>query len=187
MLFDENKLVNGCKKGDRVMQKTLYDTYAPKMLGVCLRYASDRELAKDMLQEGFIKVFTNINNYKGIGSFEGWLRKIFVNTALEYLRKNDVLKNTKELDGFDQNAFVDSHISVLEQLSANELMEFISSLPSGYRTVFNLFAVEGYSHKEIGEMLGITESTSRSQYVRAKQILQKKLITVNNIVKEKVV
>ncbi|MDR1055875.1 MAG: sigma-70 family RNA polymerase sigma factor [Prevotellaceae bacterium] len=169
------------------MQKALYDIFAAKMMGICLRYVSDRESARDLLQEGFIKVYTNFKAYSETGSLEGWMRRIFVNTALEHMRKNDVLRNSSELDVFNQNAFVDPNKTILEHLSTNELMEIICGLPAGYRTVFNLFVIEGYSHKKIAQLLNITEGTSRSQYVRAKQILQKKLTLMDNKLKAKVV
>ncbi|WP_455783120.1 RNA polymerase sigma factor, partial [Coprobacter fastidiosus] len=123
--------------------------------------------------EGFIKVFSAIGSFEGSGSFEGWMRRIFVNTALEYLRKNDILKESVEIDNTEVLQEVD--YSAIERISADELMELIAELPPGFRTVFNMFVIEGYSHKEIGDALGITESTSRSQLTRAKRLLQKKL------------
>ena len=155
--MDETQLINGCRKGDRLAQKELYERYSRKMMGVCLRYVNDRETARDLLQDGFVKVFTSMDSYSGIGSFEGWMRKIFVNCALEYLRKSDVLRESTDLD------------------NTAELMQLVQELPAGFRTVFNLFAIEGYSHKEISDMLNITESTSRSQFTRAKQMLQKRI------------
>ena len=125
------------------------------------------------MQEGFIKVFSAIGSFEGSGSFEGWMRRIFVNTALEYLRKNDILKESVEIDNTEVLQEVD--YSAIERISADELMELIAELPPGFRTVFNMFVIEGYSHKEIGDALGITESTSRSQLTRAKRLLQKKL------------
>ena len=142
-------------------------------MSVCLRYGSNRETAEDLLQEGFIKVFSAIGSFEGSGSFEGWMRRIFVNTALEYLRKNDILKESVEIDNTEVLQEVD--YSAIERISADELMELIAELPPGFRTVFNMFVIEGYSHKEIGDALGITESTSRSQLTRAKRLLQKKL------------
>ena len=142
-------------------------------MSVCLRYGSNRETAEDLLQEGFIKVFSAIGSFEGSGSFEGWMRRIFVNTALEYLRKNDILKESVEIDNAEVLQEVD--YSAIERISADELMELIAELPPGFRTVFNMFVIEGYSHKEIGDALGITESTSRSQLTRAKRLLQKKL------------
>ena len=121
----------------------------------------------------FVRVFTNIHSYTGSGSFEGWLRKIFVNGALEYLRKSDVLRESTDLENSAELVQPDS--SAIENLSAAELMKVIQELPAGFRTVFNMFAIEGYSHKEISEILGITESTSRSQFTRARQLLQKRI------------
>lgn len=172
----EKQLIEGCRKGERLAQKELYDTYSRKMMGVCLRYVNDRETARDLLQDGFVKVFTGMDSYTGLGSFEGWLRKIFVNCALEYLRKSDVLREAADLDNSVELVNPDS--SVISEMSAAELMELVQQLPAGFRTVFNLFAIEGYSHKEIGEMLDITESTSRSQFTRAKQLLQRQINTM---------
>ena len=143
------------------------------MLAVCLRYVNDMETARDLLQDGFVRVFTNIHSYTGSGSFEGWLRKIFVNGALEYLRKSDVLRESTDLENSAELVQPDS--SAIENLSAAELIKVIQELPAGFRTVFNMFAIEGYSHKEISEILGITESTSRSQFTRARQLLQKRI------------
>lgn len=169
--MNEKQLIEGCKKGNRLAQKELYELFSRKMMGVCLRYSNDRETARDLLQEGFVKIFMNIEAYSGTGSFEGWMRRIFVNCALEYLRKTDVLREASNLDNSAELTEPDA--SVIEQLSAQDLMELIQRLPAGFRAVFNLFAIEGYSHKEIGEMLHITESTSRSQYTRARQLLQR--------------
>ena len=141
------------------------------MMSVCLRYADNREMAEDFLQDGFIKVFSSIRSYSYEGSFEGWMRRIFVNTALEALRKNDLLRNGVELDALEPQQEAD--YSAVEKISADELMELIAQLPPGFRTVFNMFAIEGYSHREIAETLNINESTSRSQYTRAKRLLQK--------------
>jgi RNA polymerase sigma-70 factor (ECF subfamily) len=171
--MNEQQLIDGCRKGERLAQKELYDKYSRKMMGVCLRYVNDRETARDVLQDGFVKVFSNISAFTGEGSFEGWMRKIFVNSALEYLRRTDVLRDAVALD--DTFELADPDHSALSAITANELLEMVQSLSSGFRTVFNLFAIEGYSHKEVSEMLGITESTSRSQYTRAKQLLQRKI------------
>ena len=171
--MNEQQLINGCKKGDRRSQQLLYETYARKMMGVCLRYVNDRETARDVVQDGFVKVFTSMDSYEGHGSFEGWMRKIFVNQALEHLRKNDVLRDADDLEGTSQTVCAEG--SVLADLSAADLMRLVQELPDGFRVVFNLFGIEGYSHKEISQMLGITESTSRSQYTRAKQLLQRKV------------
>lgn len=171
--MNEQQLIEGCKKGDRLAQKELYELHSRKMMGVCLRYVSDRETARDLLQDGFVKVFTSMGSYSGMGSFEGWMRKIFVNCALEYLRKSDVLRDSTDLDSTAELMHPDS--SAVSDLSAAELMNLVKELPAGFRTVFNMFAIEGYSHKEISEMLDITESTSRSQFTRAKQLLQRRI------------
>lgn len=170
----EEQLIQLCLKNDRKAQKNLYDRYSRKMMGVCLRYAGDTELAKDMLQDGFIRVFTNLTAFQNSGSFEGWMRRIIVNTCLEHLRKNDILQNAEDLDQPFSTVY-DSEYSVVEELSAQDLMKIIGELPDGFRIVFNMYVIEGYSHKEIGEVLNITESTSRSQLTRAKQLLQKRI------------
>lgn len=172
-LMTEKELIDNCRKNNPQAQRALYDLYARKMMAVCMRYGRDYDTAQDLMQEGFIKVFTAIDSYTGNGSFEGWVRKIFINTALEYLRRNDILRETVDID--DNEPLQEIDASTVEQMSADELMELIAELPAGFRTVFNLFVVEGYNHKEIGTMLGITESTSRSQLTRAKKWLQKRL------------
>nr|WP_262920349.1 RNA polymerase sigma factor [Parabacteroides sp. FAFU027] len=173
-MINEKQLIESCIKGDRKAQKELYDTYARKMMSVCFRYAGEYELAKDLLQEGFIRVFSNLNAYQFIGSFEGWVRKIFVNTSLEYLRRNDLLREALDIDT-NISVNVKTENTVIEELSAEDLMKIISELPPGFRTVFNMYAIEGYSHKEIADILGITESTSRSQLTRARMLLQKRI------------
>ena len=169
--MNEKELIEACKNNDVRAQKLLYETFPRKMMSVCLRYADNREMAEDFLQDGFIKVFSSIRSYSYEGSFEGWMRRIFVNTALEALRKNDLLRNGVELDALEPQQEAD--YSAVEKISADELMELIAQLPPGFRTVFNMFAIEGYSHREIAETLNINESTSRSQYTRAKRLLQK--------------
>lgn len=171
--MDEQQLIEGCKSGNRLAQRELYEKFSRKMMAVCLRYVSDRETARDILQDGFVKVFTNIESFAGQGSFEGWVRRIFVNCALEYLRKSDILRESMDLD--ESNDLVHPDASALEDISAAELMQLVQELPAGFRTVFNMFAIEGYSHKEVGEALGITESTSRSQFTRARQLLQRRI------------
>lgn len=185
--MDEQTLITGCKRGDSKARQVLYEQYAPAMMSVCMRYVNNRATAQDLLQDGFIKVFTKIDTYSGIGALGGWIRRVFVTTALEYLRHNDALKTSVSIDeysGFGEQ--VDA--SVIDKLSADDLMACIAELPNGYRTVFNLFALEGYSHKEIAEMLNIKESTSRSQFIRAREILQKNvqsLLMKDNVRKNK--
>ena len=171
-LPNEHDLIEGCLLGNPIMQKMLYDKYAPKMYGSCLRYAANSEDAKDILQDGFVKVFTNLSKFKATGSFEGWMRRIFVNTAIEHYRR----KNQLYAIGENQEEHIpNQEASALDTLEADDIIRLISELPNGYRTVFNLFAVEGYSHKEIATMMNISEGTSKSQYARAKAWLQEKI------------
>ena len=172
--MDEKQLIEGCINKDRKAQKALYDKYSKRMMAVCLRYVKNTDDAQDLLQEGFIKLFTNIHKYMGEGLFDGWVRKIFVNCALERLRYQDVLKNADDITETDYADLPDE--STVSQLSAEEIMAYVRMLPDGFRTVFNMFAIEGYSHKEIGQKLHIAESTSRSQYVRARKMLQKMIL-----------
>lgn len=167
------RLIEQCKNGDRRAQKTIYDALAPKMFSVCLRYMGDRESAQDVLQDGFVTLFTKLDSYGGVGSFEGWSRKIFVNTALMSLRKNDVLKQSDDVDSARDISCDEP--TALESIGYAELMGIISELPAGFRTVFNMYVIEGFTHKEIAAQLGISETTSRSQLQRARMILQKRI------------
>jgi RNA polymerase sigma factor (sigma-70 family) len=165
----EPDLLEGCRRGDRKMQHELYNRFAPKMYGVCLRYASNAEEAEDILQDGFIKIFNKINSYRGDGSFEGWIRRIFVNTAIEHFRKRIYLQPISETE---ENTVEGKYLSVLDNLAEKDIIQLVQQLSPGYRTVFNMYVVEGYTHKQIAEMLGISEGTSKSQLSRAKLILQ---------------
>jgi RNA polymerase sigma-70 factor (ECF subfamily) len=170
--YSEEQIINGCIMGDRKMQYMLYQRYAQPMFALCLRYAKDYHMAEDILQDGFIKVFRFIGNFRKEGSFEGWLRRIFINTAIENLRKSVHLfsivnEEGTPIDVKDENVF--------DGLEVNDMLEMIQSLSPGYRTVFNLYAIEGYSHKEIAEMLQISEGTSKSQLARARQLLIEKV------------
>lgn len=167
------QLIRGCLDGKRDAQKQFYEYLAPKMMGVCLRYAGSVEMAEDFLQEGFIKVFANLKSFRSEGSIEGWVRKVMVNTALEILRKNDVLKHSADIEA--AYSLSDDYPDAFRLLTAEELLKHIQALPAGFRTVFNLFAIEGYTHQEIAEMMGISEGTSKSQYSRAKAWLQKRI------------
>ncbi|HZH36287.1 MAG TPA: RNA polymerase sigma factor [Flavisolibacter sp.] len=167
--YSESDLLEGCMKGNRKMQRELYDRFAPKMYGVCLRYASNAEEAEDILQEGFIKVFRKMDSYRGDGSFEGWIRRIFVNTAIEYYRKKTYLQPITE---HEENTVEGKYLSVLDNLAEKDIINLVQQLSPGYRTVFNMYVVEGYTHKQIADLLGISEGTSKSQLSRAKQILQ---------------
>ena len=164
----DDDLIRQCTKGDRIAQKQLYDRFASRMLGVCLRYAQDYQTAEDILQEGFIKTFKHIERFRFEGSFEGWLRRIMVNTAIEaHRRKNNMYPildvEQQEVEFYDEDA--------LDKLAAEDLMAMINTLSPGYKTVFSLYAIEGFSHKEIAEQLNISEGTSKSQLARARYIL----------------
>ncbi len=177
--MDDSQLIAACKKQNRNAQKTLYELYAPKMLAVCLRYCRNDEVARDLLHDGFIQVYMQIGSYAGKGSFEGWLRRIFVNLALENYRKEKqrlLVLNEVENSQSLQEDFSDDMFEV-KNITRNELLEMIRNLPDGYRTIFNLYIFEGMSHREIANKLGITENASRSQYYRAKSILQKQVQT----------
>lgn len=169
----EHELIGLCIKGDRMAQKALYDRLASRMFPVCIRYVGERSVAEDILQEGFVTLFTRLDSFKGDGSFEGWARKIFVNTALMYLRKKDALKMSDELETA-RNLSTDI-TSQMDNIGYKELIKLITSLPTGFRTVFNMYVIEGYSHKEIAEMLNISETTSRTQLSRARVWLQNKI------------
>lgn len=172
-------LLDSCIAGDREAQKVLYDQLASRMFPVCIRYIGDRMQAEDVLQEGFITLFTKLESYKGDGSFEGWARKIFVTTALMSLRKKDALKVSEDLETV--RGMKADTTSQIQNIGYKELMELVMSLPPGFRTVFNMYAIEGYSHKEIAEALGITETTSRTQFSRARIWLQNKIKERENV------
>lgn len=173
------KLIESCREGDRTAQKVLYERLAPRMFPVCIRYIGDREAAEDVLQDGFVTLFTRLDSYKGEGSFEGWARKIFVTTALMELRRKDALKMSDELDVV--RGMKSETVSQLQSIGYKDLMNLITQLPPGFRTVFNLYAVEGFTHKDIGEMLGISETTSRTQLSRARAWLQNKIKEIENV------
>jgi RNA polymerase sigma factor (sigma-70 family) len=169
-LMTEQAILAGCLKNDPVAQRELYNRYSPKMLSVCYRFAQSREDAEDMLQEGFIKVFTQIQTFQNKGAFEGWIRRIIVHTCINFLKKYKKFSENIDL------AYA-GYLQVKEEtipsiMQAKQVVECIRLLPIGYKTVLNLYAIEGYNHKEIAEMLDIEESTSRSQYTRAKAMLE---------------
>ena len=165
----EEAILQGCIKNEATAQRELYNKHSPKMLAVCYRFAHNREDAEDMLQEGFIKVFLQIHTFENRGSFEGWVRRIFVNTAIEHFRRKRYLMPVTEKE---ENTIEGKYISVLDELAEKDILALVQELSPGYRTVFNMYVVEGYTHKEIADMLGISEGTSKSQLSRAKVILQ---------------
>jgi len=168
-MIPETDLIEGCIKGDRKMQYELYQRFAPKMYGVCLRYAANAEEAEDMLQEGFVKVFRKLDSFRSEGSFEGWVRRIFVNTAIEHFRRKNYLQPITERE---EATVEGSYLSVLDNLAERDIIGLVQQLSPGYRTVFNMYVIEGYTHREIADALGISEGTSKSQLSRAKLILQ---------------
>lgn len=151
------------------MQEALYNRFSPRMYAVCLRYAGNEDEAEDILQEGFIKIFKKLDSFRSEGSFEGWIRRIFVNTAIEHFRRKKYMQSVSEKE---ENTIEGNDVSVLDKMAAKDIMALIKQLSPGYRTVFNMYVVEGYTHKEIADMLGISEGTSKSQLSRAKVILQ---------------
>ncbi len=166
------ELIYKCRDGNSKAQTELYRLFSQRMYGVCLRYAKDNSDAEDILQEGFVRVFTKIGQFEFKGSFEGWMRRIMVNTALEKFRKNDRLYPVEEMKNYESTEMVEETIS---SITADELMKIIQELPPRYKMVFNLYAIEGYSHLEIGEMMSISEGTSKSNLSRARMILQKRV------------
>lgn len=165
----ESDLIHGCLQGNRRMQEELYRRFSPRMYAVCLRYAGNTEEAEDILQEGFLKVFKKMDSFRSEGSFEGWMRRIFVNTAIEHFRRKRYLLPVTERE---ENTIEGKYLSVLDDLAARDIMALVQELSPGYRTVFNMYVVEGFTHKEIADILGISEGTSKSQLSRAKVILQ---------------
>ena len=168
----EDDLVKGCKRGDHYAQQQLFDLYSGRMYGICSRYVKNTMQAEDILVMGFTKVFEKINQFKGEGSFEGWVRRIMVNESLSYLRKTRAMVLETDLENADREP---DYNRLSDHLEAEDLLKMIEKLPPGYRIVFNMYAIDGYSHKEIAEELGISENTSKSQLSRARLYLQKVL------------
>jgi RNA polymerase sigma-70 factor (ECF subfamily) len=168
----DSAIIAGCVKGERKYQEMLYHRYSSKMFAVCMRYANEYAGAEDMMQEGFIKVFKNIEKYRGEGSFEGWLRRIFINTSIEQYRKKSNMYVVQETEALTYEYYEDNAV---EKLMKDDLVKVIQTLSTGYRNIFNLYVIEGYSHREIADMMGISEGTSKSQLARARYILQRKL------------
>jgi RNA polymerase sigma factor (sigma-70 family) len=179
MMFLEHKytieeLVKRCKASERKAQELLYKQFASKMLGVCMRYAVDKMEAEDMLQNGFIRVFQKINDYRGDGSFEGWVRRIMVHSSIEYYRKHHKMMQMVDMEDAGNEPSVNP--VAVANLDAKDLLILIQRLSPGYRMVFNLYAIEGYSHKEIGEIMSISEGASKSQLSRARTILKEQIV-----------
>jgi len=178
--MSEIDIIKGCLKNDRMSQKALYEGNYGKMLGVCMRYAKDRDEAKDMLQEGFLKVFNNIQNYNSKGSFEGWMRRIIVNTCIDLIRKNKknylIVSTTyanEQYINMSEDEMDEDNLA--DRISETEILRAVQDLTPAYRMVFNLFVIEEYTHKEIAELLDISEGTSKSNLSKAKFNLKKNL------------
>jgi RNA polymerase sigma factor (sigma-70 family) len=171
--MDDLTLVTECAKGNSKAQRALFDKFAPKMLAVCQRYLRNSQEAEDVLQDSFVKVFQKIVDFKMDGSLEGWIRRIMVNTALDTIRKNKKLLDDVQIDDVQYKVSFTDH--QFDGMDLAQLMKMIEDMPDGYRVVFNMFAIEGYSHKEIAETLGVTENTSKSQYSRARAFLRTQL------------
>lgn len=175
---NEQELINACIKGDAKAQKRLYDQYSKIMYGICLRYSYTREEAKDILQDGFIKVFTKMSQFGNTGSFEGWMKRVFVNAALQHYREHKKFMNESDVSIANNTA---QPANIIENISRDEILNAMNELAIGYRTVMNLYVIEGYNHAEIAEMLGISEGTSKSQLSRARGLLQQLLAKKTHI------
>lgn len=173
-MIDEKELVDGCKKGKEKYQKLLYDSFSPAFMGICLRYAQNQMEAEDILQDAFIRIFLKIDTFKGNGSFEGWMRKIVIRTAINHYHKLATNGFSVDIEELNDN-IEDTSIPDSDSLSLKLLLDFIESLPPGYRTVFNLYEIDGYSQKEIAEMLDCAPVTVRTQLFKAKEQLKRKI------------
>jgi RNA polymerase sigma-70 factor (ECF subfamily) len=172
---NETLLIKGCLEGNAKMQRRLYNTYAPKMYGICLRYAQNQDEASDILQEGFIKVFTKLQDFRNEGSLEGWIKKIMINTAINfYIKEKRYLTTNLETDeGISEQVQIS-----YDNLQLKDLLKLVQGLPAGYRAIFNLYEIEGYTHKEISEILGISINTSKTQLMHARRFLQKQILSI---------
>lgn len=178
----EEELINACNRHEPRAQRELYQKYCDRMLGLCVRYVRDHFEAEDIMIRGFVKAFQKINQYSGEGSFEGWLRRIMINEALSFLRRHKNLLMSVQIEKAEREP---DYQAMENHLEAEDLLAMINELPEGYRMVFNLYAIEGYSHREIAEALGITEGASKSQLSRARAHLQKELLRQENLILKK--
>ena len=179
-LYNEKLLIKKAIQNDREAQEQLFVRHSPKMLGVCRQYVKDIHHAEDLLLSGFLKVFTKLATFKHEGSFEGWIRRIMVNTCISHLRKKSLIELSDEDFVFNEAA-----TESLENTSVTEIQKLIDALPDGYKMVFNLFAIEGFKHSEIADLLGVSESTSKSQLFKARRLLQENYYKMNKIIHEK--
>ena len=174
----EFEIIEGCKNKDPRSQRALFDRFAGKMMGVCLRYANDASEAEDMLQDAFLRIFQHIDQFKFEGAFEGWVRRVVVNAAIRTIEKKKIQYKELEENMYDVPRV---EATAYNHLNQEELMKLINQLPDGYRIVFNLSAIEGYSHEEIGAMLNIQPGTSRSQLVKARKMLQYQILQLQKV------
>ncbi|MCB9284693.1 MAG: sigma-70 family RNA polymerase sigma factor [Lewinellaceae bacterium] len=171
-----NEILEGCKRGERLAQRQLYDLYKGKLFSLCLRYADSREDAEDMLQEGFVQIFKDLHQFKMQGSLEGWMKKVVLHVALQYLRRQKRNVQTRELGIWDElNVAEEAEDLPFSEDMVKLVLHFVHKMPAGFRTVLNLYIMEGYTHEQIGEALGISAGTSKSQLSRAKAYLKKML------------
>ena len=179
-----DEIIKGCLNDDKKSQRQLYEMFAPLMLSVCRRYICDFDSAQDVMIKAFMMVFDKLSQFRHEGNFEGWVRRIMVNESLSWLRKNKSMYLEVEIESADKE--IDFEV-VSAQLNVEDLMALVHGLPSGYRTVFNLYAIEGYSHSEIANQLGINVNTSKSQLSRARILLQKKMVDLDRIAEPKII
>ncbi len=179
-MMSENEVIEKCRKQDRHAQKYLYKKYASLLLGMCMRYTSDKSEAEDILQESFLKIFLNVSDFQGTGSFEGWMKRIVINTAITFYHKNLKHRYHYDIDDMYNLQTQETEYGSFD-FTQEQLLKVVNDLPAGYRMVFNLYAIEGYKHKEIAEMMGIDINTSKSQFSRARKQLQKKLEEIKSI------
>jgi RNA polymerase sigma factor (sigma-70 family) len=182
-MFDEEIILKGCREGKRSAQKQLYDKYVSSMLAICLRYSKSRDEAEDLIQEGFLKIFQNINTYRKHGSLEGWIKRIMINHALNQYKKNRKIPFAEDVEEINENEILsfDEEVEYNEPVPPETLLAMIQSLPEGYRMVFNLYVFEGYSHKEIAEAMNFSENTSKTQLMKARRQLRKKYFEHTNL------
>ncbi len=179
-MIDLRQIVKKCKAYDKRAQRELYEVYSPVLYGICLRYSKSEAEAEDILQDAFVKILTKINDFDDRGSFEGWMKRIVVNTAISSYHKNKKYNDIYDIDKIKETDS-ENYTFGNESFTKDELMSVINSLPEGYRMIFNLYAIEGYKHKEIADMLGISHNTSKSQYLRAKEKIRQKLEVISKI------
>jgi RNA polymerase sigma factor (sigma-70 family) len=182
-MFDEKDILKGCREGKRSEQKQLYEKYASVMLAICLRYSKNRDEAEDLIQEGFLKIFQNINTFRNHGSLEGWIKRIMINHALNHYKKNRKIPFTEDVEDINETEILsyDGEVENIEPVPSETLLAMIQSLPEGYRMVFNLYVFEEYSHKEIAETMNFSENTSKTQLMKARRQLQKKIVEYTNL------